>query len=105
MTLTIIREVLLLPFKCLYWMYDNVFFASRLGERDRQELDLRRKVGQQETVIHGLADQNVFLQDKIQEAERDHKAEMDNMEAHYQKRIKELQRQLDFERLKKGSQP
>ena len=105
MALKPIGELLLLPFKCLNAVISAFVFPPKLGERDRQELDLRRKMGQQEMVIHGLADQNTLLQDTLQEAERRHKAEMEQKEARYQKRIKELERQLAFERLKSGSQP
>ena len=105
MALKIIGELLLLPLRCLNAVFSPFIYPPKLGERDRQELDLRRKMGQQEMVIHGLADQNTLLQDTFQEAERRHKAEMEQKEARYQKRIKELERQLAFQRLNSGSQP
>ena len=54
---------------------------------------------------HQLADQNVFLQHQLSEVDRLHQVDKDRMEAKYLKIIRELERELNRERVRKGSQP
>ena len=105
MVLKLVQDLILLPFKLFDGLVSAFLYPKKLGERELQELEFRRKMDKKDYLNHQLADQNVFLQHQLSEVNRLHQVDKDQMEAKYRKIIRELERELNRERVRKGSQP